>query len=133
MSKNRRTSSMEAPHVLHPTRCSIRETKMPDVTLELQLYYTIAIRELLDAHRIKGRAALYRHCAQRCRSTEACKIIPACLKIPAPVLPGNLASPCTANQPISESLSSILNSQNLAGIILHDSVYCLNIFSRGGR
>ena len=31
-----------------------------------------------------------------------------CLKIPAPVLPGNLASPCTANQPISESLSSIL-------------------------
>ena len=30
------------------------------------------------------------------------------LKIPAPVLPGNLYSPCTANQPISESLSSIL-------------------------
>ena len=28
-----------------------------------------------------------------------------CLKIPAPVLPGNLASPCTADQPISESLS----------------------------
>ena len=26
-----------------------------------------------------------------------------CLKIPALVLPGNLASPCTANQPILES------------------------------
>ena len=34
-----------------------------------------------------------------------------CLKIPALVLPGNLASPCTANQPISESLSSILSTQ----------------------
>ena len=43
-------------------------------------------------------------------TTEACKIIPACLKIPALVLPGNLASICTANQPILESLSSILTT-----------------------
>ena len=43
-------------------------------------------------------------------STEACKGIPACLKIAALVLPGNLAGPCTANQPISESLSSILTT-----------------------
>ena len=43
--------------------------------------------------------------------TEVCKIIPACLKIPASVLPGNLASPCTANQPILESLSSTLGTK----------------------
>ena len=36
------------------------------------------------------------------------KELSPCLKIPASVLPGKLASPCTANQPISESLSSIL-------------------------
>ena len=52
-------------------------------------------------------------------TTESCKIIPACLKIPALVLPGKLASPCTANQPISESN---INSHNLAGIFLHHYV-----------
>ena len=31
-----------------------------------------------------------------------------CLKISAPELPGNLASPCTANSVISERISSIL-------------------------
>ena len=40
--------------------------------------------------------------------TEMWNIIPACLKLTASVQPGNLASPCTANQPISESLSFIL-------------------------
>ena len=42
------------------------------------------------------------------QTTERAKEMSRCLKIPAVVLPGNLASPCTANQPISESLSSIL-------------------------
>ena len=52
--------------------------------------------------------------------TEMRKIIPACVKFPASVQPGNLASPCTANQPISEGFK--LNSRNLSGIILHVSV-----------
>ena len=43
-----------------------------------------------------------------------------CLKIPTPVLPGNLASPCTANQPILESLSSILIHS-----FIHLFIYCL--------
>ena len=42
------------------------------------------------------------------QTTERAKEMSRCLKIPVVVLPGNLASPCTANQPISESLSSIL-------------------------
>ena len=44
--------------------------------------------------------------------TEACKFIPVCLKIPTLVLPGNLASPCTAN-----FREFKLNSHNLAGLI----------------
>ena len=40
--------------------------------------------------------------------TGSCKRNVPCLKIPASVLPGNLANPCQANQPVSESLSSIL-------------------------
>ena len=47
--------------------------------------------------------------------SEMWKIMPACLKFPASVQPGNLASPCTANQPILERLSSILETK-------HDSV-----------
>ena len=37
--------------------------------------------------------------------TGSCKRIVPCLKTPAQVLPGNLASTCTSNQPISESSS----------------------------
>ena len=42
------------------------------------------------------------------------------LKIPASVLPGNLAHPCTANQPIWEKLQ--LNSLNLAPFLLLNPV-----------
>ena len=38
-------------------------------------------------------------------TTGSCKRIVPSLKIPASVLPRNLARPCTANQPISESFS----------------------------
>ena len=50
---------------------------------------------------------VYREFVIICVQGRAKEMSP-CLKIPAPVLPGNLASPCTANRPISESLSSIL-------------------------
>ena len=53
-------------------------------------------------------------------STEACKIIPAYLKIPTPSAARQLDQPCTAQ---SANFGKLwLNSQNLAGTILHHSV-----------
>ena len=59
--------------------------------------------------------------------TEVCKIIPACLKIPAPSAASLLDQPCTAQ---SANFGRIwLNSQNLAGTILHHKK--INNFNNG--
>ena len=52
--------------------------------------------------------------------TEVCKIIPACLKIPAPGAARQLDQPCTAQ---SANFGKFwLNSQNIGGTILQHSV-----------
>ena len=48
---------------------------------------------------------MVKHGVQRCE-----KLFLYVWNFPASVQPGNLASPCTANQPISESLSSIVGT-----------------------
>ena len=54
-------------------------------------------------------------------ATEMWKIIHACLKVPASVQPGNLASPAANFGKLK------LNSRNFEGIILHDSLHLSGI------
>ena len=55
-------------------------------------------------------------------NTEVCKIIPACLKIPSPSAARQLDQPCTCTAQSANFAKFWLNSQNLAGTILHHSV-----------